>query len=307
MIQEEKAYSASSSPAGLQGTQGANWALILNKTQYGVGRILLYAVLILGAIIFSLPLVWMISTSFKPDALVFNMPIVWIPPKPDWANYYDAWTKSVPPFTTYYANTIFITVMSIIGLILSSSLVAFGFARIRFWGRNVIFMVLLSTMMLPSQVTLIPIYLFWSKLGLVNTFWPLIGPEWLTNAYNVFLLRQFFMSINTELDDAARIDGAGWFTIYSRILMPLARPAVGVIAIQAFAWNWNNYLGPLIYLSEPKKLTVAIALRLFETQQSQHIPETMAMTLVALIPVLLVFYFGQARFIQGIVISGVKG
>ena len=177
--------------------------------------------------------------------LVFNMPIVWIPPEPDWNNYYDAWTKSVPPFTTYYANTIFITVMSIIGLILSSSLVAFGFARIRFWGRNAIFMVLLSTMMLPSQVTLIPIYLFWSKLGLVNTFWPLIGPEWLTNAYNVFLLRQFFMSINTELDDAARIDGAGWFTIYSRILMPLAAPRLGCDCDSSLCLELEQLPGPL--------------------------------------------------------------
>jgi len=307
MIQEEKAYATTATPLTTRRQPGTEWPLLLGKVQYGSGRILLYAVLILGAVIFSLPLVWMISTSIKPDALVFAMPIVWIPPVPDWRNYYDAWTKAVPPFTTYYANTIFITLMNIVGLVLSSSLVAFGFARIRFWGRNTIFMILLATMMLPSQVTLIPIYLFWSKLGLVNTFWPLIAPEWLTNAYNVFLLRQFFMSINTELDDAARIDGAGWFTIYSRILMPLASPALGVIAIQAFAFNWNNYLGPLIYLSKPDKLTVAIALRLFETQQSQHIPETMAMTLVALVPVLLVFYVAQARFIQGIVISGVKG
>jgi multiple sugar transport system permease protein len=161
--------------------------------------------------------------------------------------------------------------------------------------------------MLPSQVTFIPIYVFWAKLGLVNTFWPLIVPEWLTNAYNVFLLRQFFMSISPEMDEAARIDGAGWFTIYSRILMPLAKPALGVIAIQAFAWNWNNYFGPLIYLNEPPKYTIAIGLALFRTQQSQQIPQTMAMTLVALIPVLIVFYIAQARFIQGIVITGVKG
>jgi multiple sugar transport system permease protein len=286
---------------------GTDWSILFNRTFSVLGRILLYVVLAIGAVIFAMPLVWMISTSLKPEALVYNIPIIWIPPELKWSNYVEAWTRSVPPFTVYYSNTIYITVFSIIGLVLSSSLVAFGFARIRFWGRNTIFLILLATMMLPSQVTLIPIYLFWSKLGLVNTFWPLIGPEWLTNAYNVFLLRQFFMSINTELDDAARIDGAGWFTIYSRILMPLAKPAVGVIAIQSFAWNWNNFLGPLIYLNEPKKYTVSIALRLFETQQSQRIPQTMAMTVVALIPVLIVFYIAQAKFIQGIVISGVKG
>lgn len=285
--------------------EGRDWPLLTHKVQVVAWRILLYLILFVGAIIFLLPLFWMISTSVKPEHLVFVIPIVWIPPELDWANYVDAW--KVLPFLTFYKNTLFITIVNIIGLILSSSLVAFGFARIRFWGRDWIFIILLATMMLPQQVTLIPIYLFWSRLSLVNTFWPLIVPEWLTNAFNVFLLRQFFMSINTELDDAARIDGAGWFTIYSRILMPLSKPALGVIAIMAFAWNWNNFLTPLIYLNEPKKFTIAIGLRLFQTQQSQHMAETMAMTLVALIPVLLVFYLAQAKFIRGIVITGVKG
>ncbi|MCX6044577.1 MAG: carbohydrate ABC transporter permease [Chloroflexi bacterium] len=304
-VREEKAYS--STPLQPIMRQGTDWSLVILKVQRIIGRILLYAVLASGAVLFAIPLVWMVSTSLKPDGLVNNMPIVWIPPEIQWHNYVDAWNTSVPPFTTFYANTIFITVMNIIGLLVSSSLVAFGFARIRFWGRDGIFLLMIATMMLPKQVTFIPIYLFWAKIGLVNTFWPLIIPEWLTNGYNVFLLRQFFMSISTELDDAARIDGAGWFTIYSRILIPLTKPAIGVIAIQAFAWNWNNYFDPLIYLNEPSKLTVAVALRLFQTQQSAHIPETMAMTVVALIPVLLVFYIAQARFIQGIVISGVKG
>jgi ABC-type glycerol-3-phosphate transport system permease component len=286
---------------------GTDWALVTYKAGVIVGRILLYIVLAVGAVIFSAPLVWMISTSLKPEALIYNIPIIWIPPEPRWSNFSEAWNASVPPFTVFYRNTVFITVLNMVGLVFSSSLVAFGFARIRFWGRNTIFVILLATMMLPSQVTLIPIYLFWSRLGLVNTFAPLIIPEWLTNAYNVFLLRQFFMTIHPELDDAARIDGAGWWTIYARIIMPLSKPALGVIAIQAFAWNWNNYLGPLIYLNEPRRYTVSIALRLFQTQQSQLVAQTMAMTLVALIPVLIVFYIAQAKFIQGIVISGVKG
>jgi multiple sugar transport system permease protein len=284
---------------------GPDAAAVAGKVGYGIGRVLLYLILGIGAVIFAAPLVWMISTSLKPEGLVYQIPIVWIPPEPKWDNYVRGW--NVLPFPTFYANTVFITVVNIIGLVLSSSLVAFGFARIRFWLRDTIFIVLLATMMLPSQVTLIPIYLFWTKLAAVNTFWPLIIPQWLTNAYNVFLLRQFFMSINTELDDAARIDGAGWFRIYWNIIMPLSMPALGVIAIQAFAWNWNNFFDPLIYLNEPKRFTIAIGLRLFQTQQSQRIPETMAMTVVALIPVLIVFYIAQAKFIQGIVISGVKG
>ncbi|MBX3010333.1 MAG: carbohydrate ABC transporter permease [Caldilineaceae bacterium] len=305
MTTGEKSYPTAVAPATV--ARRLDGAVVRKRSLWVVGRILLYTVLCIGALIFSAPLLWMISTSLKPEGLVYQYPMVWVPPEPKWSNFFTAWNKSVPPFTVFYYNTIYITVFNIVGLVFSSSLVAFGFARIRFWGRNVIFMILLATMMLPSQVTLIPIYLFWAKLKLVNTFWPLIVPQWLTNAYNVFLLRQFFMSINVELDDAARIDGASWFRIYWNIIMPLSKPALGVIAIQAFAWNWNNYFDPLIYLSEPRKLTVAIALRLFETQQSQRIPETMAMTLVATIPVLVVFYVAQARFIQGIVISGVKG
>ncbi len=299
MTTQSKAYATPTAQAH------SDSAARIAKIGYVVGRILLYIVLALGAVIFLAPLVWMISTSLKPEGLVYQIPIVWIPPEPRWDTYVRGW--NVLPFGTFYANTIYITTVNIIGLTLSSSLVAFGFARIRFWMRDTIFIVLLATMMLPSQVTLIPIYLFWANLGLVNTFWPLIVPQWMTNAYNVFLLRQFFMSINIELDDAARIDGAGWFRIYWNILMPLSKPALGVIAIQAFAWNWNNFFDPLIYLNEPRKYTIAIGLRLFQTQQSQRIPETMAMTVVALIPVLIVFYIAQARFIQGIVISGVKG
>jgi len=305
MTTGEKSYPTTVAP--IHAPRRTDWLLQRHRFFSVLGRILLYVLLISGALIFSAPLLWMISTSLKPEGLVSQYPIVWIPPEPKWSNFVTAWGKSSPSFTTFYYNTVYITVLNMIGLVFSSSLVAFGFARIRFWGRNIIFMVLLATMMLPGQVTLIPIYLFWAKLGLVNTFWPLIAPEWLTNAYNVFLLRQFFMSINMELDDAARIDGASWFRIYWNIIMPLSKPALGVIAIQAFAFNWNNYFGPLIYLSEPRKLTVAIALRLFSTEQSQHIPETMAMTLVATIPVLVVFYIAQAKFIQGIVVSGVKG
>ncbi len=251
------------------------------------------------------PLVWMLSTSFKPEHQVYTVPIEWIPEQFVFRNYIDGWNYL--DFPRFYLNTFYLTVVNIFGLLLSSSLVAFGFARIKFWGRNWIFLILLSTMMLPQQVTLIPIYVFWARLGFVNTYWPLIIPEFLTNAFNVFLLRQFFMSINLELDDAARMDGAGWFKIYARILMPLSKPALGVLAIMAFTWNWNNFLYPLIYINEPQKYTIAIGLRLFESQQSQRMALTMAMTVVALIPVLVVFYIAQARFIQGIVITGIKG
>ncbi len=279
--------------------------VVARKVRRIVGKVITYAILSAGAVVCALPFLWMLSTSVKPEAFAYKVPIMWIPPEIRWQTYVEAWRAQ--PFHLFYRNTAFITVVNITGLVVSSSLVAFAFARIRFWGRDVLFLILLATMMLPQQVTLVPIYVIWSRLGAVNTYWPLIAPEWLSNAYNVFLLRQYMMTISPEMDDAARIDGAGWFRIYSQIIMPMSRPALGVVAIQAFSWNWNNFLGPLIYLNEPRKFTIAIGLRLFQTQMSQKMPETMAMSVVALIPVLIVFFIAQRYFIQGIVITGVKG
>ena len=281
-----------------------DWQVVSWKVMRIAGKVITYVLLSAGAFVFALPFLWMLSTSVKPEAFAYKVPIMWIPPEIRWRTYIEAW--KVQPFHLFYRNTAFITVINITGLVLSSSLVAFAFARIRFWGRDVLFLILLATMMLPQQVTLVPIYVIWSWLKGVNTYWPLIVPEWLANAYNVFLLRQYMMTISPEMDDAARIDGAGWFRIYSQIVMPMSRPALGVVAIQAFAWNWNNFLGPLIYLNEPRKFTIAIGLRLFQTQMSQKMPETMAMSIVALIPVLIVFFVAQRYFIQGIVITGIK-
>jgi multiple sugar transport system permease protein len=286
-------------------SQEIDWEVVGQKALRIVGRTILYVVLLAGAAIFAAPFVWMLSTSLMEEHFAYTVPPTWIPPRVMWSNYTNSW--NFLPFATFYKNTLFLTVVNIIGLVLSSSLVAFGFARIRFWGRDKIFLLLLSTMMLPAQVTMIPIYLFWSRFHAINTFWPLIVPEWLTNAYNVFLLRQFFMTISPEMDDAARMDGCGWLGIYWRILMPMARPALGVIAIQAFAWNWNNFMGPLIYLNTPTRYTVAIGLRLFQTRFTQNMPMTMAMSIVAVIPVLIMFFVAQKRYIQGIVITGVKG
>jgi multiple sugar transport system permease protein len=283
----------------------ADWQLVFWRVGRVVGTVFTYAVLSVGAIIFALPFLWMLSTSIKPEAFAYAVPMIWIPKEITFHAYTYGWQTM--PFALFYRNTAFITAMNMIGITLSSSLVAFAFARIRFKGRDVLFLILLSTMMLPAQVTLIPIYVAWSRVGAVNTFWPLIVPEWLTNAYNVFLLRQYMMTISPEMDDAARIDGAGWLRIYAQIIMPMTKAALGVVAIQAFSWNWNNFLGPLIYLNETKKFTISIALQLFRTQQSSKMPETMAMSVLAIIPTLIVFFIAQRFFIQGIVISGVKG
>lgn len=252
-----------------------------------------------------MPFVWMLSTSVKPGYQVYLIPPVWIPAKFEWENYIRPWLNL--PFATFYRNTIIITVLGMTGTLLSSSLVAFAFARMRFRGRDVLFLLMLSTMMLPSQVTLVPLYILFSKLGWINTFLPLIVPQWFGSAFNIFLLRQYMMTIPLEMDDAARMDGAGWFQLYWRILMPLSAPALGVVAIFSFTYNWNDYLHPLIYLNAVQNFTVSLGLPLLNSRYVTEIQQTMAQSVLAILPVLAVFFFAQRYYIQGIVISGVKG
>lgn len=259
-----------------------------------------------GSVIFILPFVWMVSTSFKASEEVLRFPPIWIPASLRFENYIEPWSRL--PFSTYYKNTITVVAFNLVGTLLSSSLVAFGFARLRFRGRNILFLILLSTMMLPSQVTLVPTYYLFAKLGWVNSLRPLIVPVFFGSAFNIFLLRQFAMTVPLELDDAAKIDGCGFFATYWRIVMPLMRPALGVIAIFQFTNDWNDFFSALIYLNSPKHFTIALGLR---TLQSTilYVPmqQVMAMTLVTMIPVLAVFLIAQRKFIQGIVITGVKG
>jgi ABC-type glycerol-3-phosphate transport system permease component len=182
----------------------------------------------------------------------------------------------------------------------------------QFRGRNFLFLVLLSTMMLPSQVTLIPSYVLFSRLDWINTFLPLIVPTWLASsgtngAFNIFLLRQFFLTIPRELDDAAKIDGASWFDIYWRIILPMSRPVLGIISIFTFTNNWNDFFNPLIYINTTDKYTISLALRFYQTRLDVQMGPLMAQSLVALLPVLIIFFFAQRRYVQGIVITGVKG
>ncbi|GIV82530.1 MAG: sugar ABC transporter permease [Anaerolineae bacterium] len=281
------------------------WEQLSRTAKHFLGRVLLYTIVTGGAVIFIMPFLWMLSTSVKPENLVREVPIVWIPPEFEWSNYIEPW--SYLPFARFYANTVLLTVINVVGILISASLVAFGFARIPFKGRDVHFLILLSTLMLPGQVKLIPTYFLWSRLGAINTYWPLIVPLWLSTAYDVFLLRQFFMTIPHDLDDAARIDGCGWFGIYRYILLPLAKPALGVLAILNFSWNWNNFFEPLVYLNEMEKYTVSLGLTLFQTKAGPNIPDIMAMTVISMIPVIITFFIAQRYFIQGIVITGSKG
>jgi multiple sugar transport system permease protein len=266
-----------------------------------------YALLTAGAVLFCIPLLWCISTSFKDLQSVFRVPIEWIPRPLHPSNFRDAW--KILPFPIFVVNTLIVTLFAVVGQVLSASLVAYGFARFRFPGKRLFFMLLLSTMLLPGQVTMIPVFIIWQKLGLVDTFAPLIIPAYLGGgAFTVFLLRQFYLTIPRELDEAAMIDGCSYFGIWRHILLPLSRPAIITVLLFSFMGHWDEFMGPLIYLHSQEKFTVSIGLRLFQDQYGQtNLPLLMAASLLHITPVVIIFLIGQRYFIKGIVMTGLKG
>ena len=281
------------------------------KTARTIGKTVIHVVLVVGSIAMIIPLFWMVSTSLKQEWEAFVIPMTWLPETPLWSNYTEAIFDyfSVPLYTR---NTLIITIGAGVGRLLSASLVAYGFARIRFFGRNFFFMLALGTMMIPGQVTIIPIFIIFKELGWLETFLPLIVPAWFGGgAFFIFMIRQFIMTINPELDDAARIDGAGWFGIYWRVILPLIRPALGTVAIFSFLGTWNDFFGPLIYLRKDSLYTLGLGLHYMATAASSSIRPntviTMAGGTLMIIPPLLVFFFAQRYFVQGVVITGVKG
>jgi multiple sugar transport system permease protein len=277
----------------------------LPKIRRRIGRVLLYAAIIIGGVIFSMPFVWMISTSVKPSNEVYVVPPIWIPSSFDWTNYVVPWQTL--PFVTFFQNSTIVSAVNIVATVLSSSLVAFAFARLRFRFRGFLFLLVLSTMMLPQQVTLVPLYLLFTQLGWVNTLWPLMIQSFFGHPFSIFLLRQYMMTIPREMDEAARLDGAGWFQIYWRIIMPLSAPALGVVAIFAFQQHWTEFFYPLIYLNTDNNFTIPLGLELLNSQYTIAIQQTMAMTLISIVPLLVIFFVAQRKFIQGITITGVKG
>ena len=275
------------------------------RLSFRPARILLYILVVGGALIYAMPFIWMLSTSVKPQAEIFLIPPRWLPSVWQWQNYTLPWENL--PMLTFYKNTIIVTGLNIIGTLASSSIVAFAFARMRFRGRGVLFIIILATMMLPRQVTLIPLYLIWSKLGMLNTFGPLVIPSFFGHAFSIFLLRQYMMAIPLEMDEAARIDGASWFQLYWRIILPLSTPALGVVAIYAFTTHWNDFLEPLIYLNRPNMFTLPLGLGLLNGRYGGEMQQIMAQTALSIIPVLLIFFLTQRSYMQGVVVSGVKG
>jgi ABC-type glycerol-3-phosphate transport system permease component len=225
---------------------------------------------------------------------------------PRWQNYPEAWTTM--PFTRFLLNTLIITALGVVGQVLSASLVAFSFARLRWPGRDALFVLVLATLMLPSQVTLIPQYVIYRTLGWIDTFLPLVVPAYLGgSAVYIFLLRQFFMTIPAELDEAARIDGASSFALWTRVMLPLSKPILAAVAVFSFVALWNDFMGPLIYLNSTKKLTLAVGLRVFQGTYVTYMHLLMAVATVALIPVIIIFFVAQKQFVRSIVLTGIKG
>lgn len=226
-----------------------------------------------------------------------------------WSNFRDALMNPAMPFPRFFLNTVLIVVLTVLGATFSAALCAYGFARIRFRGREPLFILLLATMMVPGQVTMIPVYILFKELHWINTYLPLIVPAWFGGgAFSIFLLRQFFQGIPYEMEEAARIDGCGPLSTWWRIILPLSFPAMATVGIFTFMGAWNDFMGPLIYINDTEKYTLALGLNLFKGQYGTDTPQLMmAATLVVLLPVLVLFFFAQKQFIQGIVISGVKG
>jgi ABC-type glycerol-3-phosphate transport system permease component len=274
-----------------------------------LGRGLLYALAIGAGAIFLIPSLWALGTSLKTPLETTAIPPTWVPKSPQWQNY--VFVTQIAPFLTYARNSVLLTAVNVVGEVVVGAAVAYGFARFRFRGRNVLFLILLSRMMLPREVTIIPQYLLFNAFGWLDTYWPLIVPHWLAgSSFGVFLLRQFFLTIPREYDDAARVDGASSWQIFWSVLLPLAKPALASLAIFAFIGNWNMLWEPLIYLNTTEKLTLAVGLTWFQTTQIGNMPKThllLAYSIMMTAPVIAVFFACQRYFIQGIVLSGLKG
>lgn len=265
-----------------------------------------YLALTALAVVFGLPFVWMVSTSLKLPAQVFAMPPQLVPAPVAWGNYASALTTF--PFLRYLWNTIVVVAGVLAGTLLTSSLCAYGFARVRWPGRDAWFFVLLSTLMLPGTVTLIPTFLVFRALHWVNTFLPLIVPSFFGGgAFNIFLLRQYMLTLPAELDDAARIDGCSELGIYWRVVLPLTGPALAAVATFSFVYAWNEFLTPLIYLNDASKYTLAIGLSIFQGQHGADWSLLMAAAVVMTAPTVALFFAAQRYFIQGIALTGMKG
>ncbi len=269
-------------------------------------RAALYVILIALSVVFLVPLFWLITTSLKTQGDVFANPPVWIPNPLQWSNYAEAGDRA--PLGQWLINTATVTGFAVLGNVLTSSLVAFGFARLRFPGRGFLFILLLSTMMLPDVVLLVPQFILFREIGCVDTLLPLIVPSFLGGgAFNIFLVRQFYLTIPRDFDEAARLDGASNWQIWRQIVLPLSTPVLIAVAIFSFVYHWNDFMGPLIYLQSEDVKTLALGLRAFISPVDASWNVSMAASMFLVIPVLVVFFIGQRYFIRGVAMTGIAG
>ncbi len=288
--------------------------VVSKRSAERLGKVFVYTSATLAVLIFMIPILWTISSSLKTAAQFVAYPPVWLPDPIVWGNYVRVW--QVVPFALYVRNSFLVAIPVLVGRLLVSSLVAYGFARFRFRGREALFMLMLGTMMLPQVVTLVPEFLIFKHLGWINTFLPLIVPSFLGigpgGAFTIFVFRQFFMSLPMEFDEAARIDGAGPLRIYWNIILPLSKPAFAAVAIFTFLFTWNDYLGPMIYLNSKETFTIPLGLTNFQyysahTAQEPMLNLLMVAALIMTIPVVVIFLLGQKHFVRGMTLGGLKG
>ncbi len=270
-----------------------------------IREILAHFALLPAALVFLIPFFWMLSTSLKPDTQLYSYPPVWIPSPPNWFNYPNATTYIT--FWLYLRNTTIIAVGATVGALLSCSLVAYSLARINWPGRNLLFVFTVATLMLPFQVTMIPLFIVFKNLGWVGDFRPLIVPHFFGGALYIFLLRQFFMTIPMALSEAARMDGASEVRIYASIIMPLVKPALATVAIFEFIARWRDYIGPLIYLKDQSLYTLSLGLYEYSSQYGREWGLLMAASVMMTLPIVTLFFFLQKTFVQGITLTGIKG
>ncbi len=280
------------------------------STRTTASRTLFYVLAVVLGLLFVAPFVFAITTSLKTPAEIYRYPPQWIPSRFLWENYATAWT--MVPFERWMLNTVLVTALGMIGQICSASLVAYSFARFDYKGRDTLFVILLGTMIVPSEVTIIPQFLIFKGLGWLDTYLPLVVPSYFGGgAFTIFLLRQFFLTLPRELDDAAEIDGAGTLRILIQVLIPLSKPALAAIGIFSFVGHWNDFFGPLIYLNTKELFTISLGLRFFQQMPEQggnvlmHL--LMSASVIATVPVIVLFFSLQRYFIQGVVMSGIKG
>lgn len=265
----------------------------------------LYFVLLFFAMLYLVPFFFLLMGSFKTTSELFQVPFKWWPESFDFTNYVNMFNQI--PFMNYLKNTMIIVVFSVIGALVSNSIIAYGFARLRWPGREKAFMVVLATMILPYQVTMIPLYLMFTKMNWVGTFLPLIVPQFFGNAFYIFLLRQFLVGVPKEITESARIEGANEFQIFLRVIMPVSKPVLASVAIMSFIRAWNDFLGPLVFLGSDRLYTLSLAASMLKSNFDPNWDLLLPLGVVMVLPVLILFFVLQKYFIQGITMSGIKG